>query len=239
MKHSHRSAALLSSLFALSCLSVSCGQMMEVLSSSDKESKEAVSTDSETQLWLEQSINDAAGSSEPSLRPFPIDEHGHPPPPEAMGRDDHRGPGSGARGHPHAGRGHRGRGKGPVSLPPEILAIMKEADAKKDTVLGIDRTKVDEILKAMKTDLEALRQIAVTRTDFEVQVKVILDKYAAELRNAIPAFDTLTPEQKTRVKTIHDLQHEVLKSCVLPGADAASATCAAAKINLQADIDAP
>lgn len=210
---------------------------MDVLSSSDKGSKGAVSTDTETELMLEQSMTDAAGSSEPSLRPYSMDGlDGPPPPPEGVGRDGHGGPGP--RG-PHHERGDRGRGRGPVSIPAEIQALMKAADAKKDSVLGIDRSKVDEILKAMKTDLDALRQIAVTRTDFEVQAKVILDKYSAELRKAIPAFDTLTPEQKTRVKTIHDLQREVIKSCVMRGADAAGATCAAAKINLQADIDAP
>ncbi|MEY4064083.1 MAG: hypothetical protein RIR26_291 [Pseudomonadota bacterium] len=239
MKSSTRSTALFGSLFVLSFLSVSCGRVMDVLSSSDKDGRGAVSTDTETQLMLEQSMNDAAGSSEPSLRPFPMDDlDGPPPPPEGLGRDGHRGPPHGPRGPRHE-HGDHGRGKGPVSIPAEILSLMKAADAKKDTVLGIDRSKVDEILKAMRTDLEALRAIAVTRTDFEVQAKVIHDKYAAELRTVIPAFDTLTQEQKTRVKTIHDLQHEVIKSCVMPGADAASASCAAAKINLQADIDAP
>jgi hypothetical protein len=116
---------------------------------------------------------------------------------------------------------------------------MKAADAKKDAVLGIDRAKVNEIMTAMKTDLETLRAVTVSREDFIAQAKVIQDKYTAQLKTILPAFDTLTADQKARVKAIHDLQKGVIDSCVARGADSGSAACTAAKTALKANIEAP
>jgi len=127
----------------------------------------------------------------------------------------------------------------PPALPADILALMKAADAKKDAVLGIERVKVEEILKNMRTDLEAARAVAASRDDFVAQAKVIQDKYVAQLKTVLPSFESLTQEQKDRVKAIHDLQKGVISACVARGADSASATCTSAKAALQANIDAP
>lgn len=116
---------------------------------------------------------------------------------------------------------------------------MKSADAKKASVLSIDLAKVDEVLKSMRTDLETLRTIAVSREDFQTQAKVIQDKYTAQLKTILPAFETLTQEQKDRVKAIHDLQKGVIDSCVARGADSSSAVCSSAKSALQGNIEAP
>jgi hypothetical protein len=188
---------------------------------------------------MDSSLASASGSEEPSLRPFKMEGGHFPSPPHAKGRH-----GAGDRHGQSSGGGfggHHGRGKGhqPPPLPTDIIEGMKAADAKKDSVLGIDRVKVNEIMTAMKTDLDALRAVAVSRDDFLAQAKLIQDKYTEQLKAIIPAFESLTAEQKTRVKAIHDLQKGVIDSCVARGADSVSAACTAAKVALKANIDAP
>jgi hypothetical protein len=230
---------LLAATIVLTLGSAACGQMENLLNKAEDDSSQSISSDTETANLMESSYSSSLGSNEPSLRPFPLDglEIGAEQP-DAAGR--HGRGGSGGRGHPGKKPPHGpGKGKGPASLPAEIQALMKSADTKKASVLSIDLAKVDEVLKSMRTDLESLRMIAVSREDFQTQAKVIQDKYTSQLKTILPAFEALTQEQKDRVKAIHDLQKGVIDSCVARGADSSSAACSSAKSALQGNIDAP
>jgi|GEM_PF-671180 len=244
MKSNSLRSSVLSSLCLLALSVAACGQIDTLLTKQgDNKSEQQSSTyDSENSQLLDGTFSAAAGSSDPSLRPYPMDGLAGRGEFEGDDRGDDHGRGRG--GHHGGGHGPHGSGKGrgdkgPPALPADIEALMKAADAKKDTVLKIDRAKVDEILKAMRTDLEALRTVAVSREDFQAQAKTIQDKYTPQLRAVVPAFETLSQEQKDRVKALHDLQKKVIDGCVARGADAASATCTTAKSDLQANIDAP
>ena len=221
--------SLLSALFALSAGSTSCGTLDQFASSS-KEEIESIddASDTETSNLIEASMSAASGSEEPSLRPFRMDGLGQ--------KGGHKKGKKHGRGHQH-GR-HSEKEHRPV-IPAEIQSILKAADAKKDAVLGIDRVKVDEILAAMKTDLSTLRAVSASREEFKSQAKIIQDKYSEQLRAILPSFDSLSQEQKDRVKAIHDLQKGVMEACVREDADAASDACTAAKSSLQGNIDTP
>lgn len=235
MKRSNRVLSYLSSIALATSALTACGTAMDLLDKNGQsQSSAANSSESDTQNLLDGSFGSASGMTDPQFKPFRMEGL------EGPENGDHgRGPGhGGGRGH-HKGP-HGGPGKPPPqALPADIAELMKSADAKKDAVLGIDRTKIDPILKAMQADLEVLRAVAGSREVFLVKAKEIQDKYAEQLKAALPAFDSLTQEQKDRVKAIHDLQKKVIDSCVARGADSTSATCTTAKSDLKANIDAP
>ncbi|MFZ9520098.1 MAG: hypothetical protein ACO3A4_06425 [Silvanigrellaceae bacterium] len=235
MKRSNRVLSCLSSIALATSALTACGTAMDLLDKNGQsQSSAANSSESDTQNLLDGSFGSASGMTDPQFKPFRMEGVG------GSERGGH-GPGhadGGGRGH-HKGP-HGGPGKPPPqALPADIAELMKSADAKKDAVLGIDRTKIDPILKAMQADLEVLRAVAGSREVFLVKAKEIQDKYAEQLKAALPAFDSLTQEQKDRVKAIHDLQKKVIDSCVARGADSTSATCTTAKSDLKANIDAP
>lgn len=242
MKAQALQASLFSAILILSAAATGCGSIEKLTSNAgNSTSTEVSSEESENATLMDASLSAAAGSEDPSLRPFRMDGLSHP-----AGMHEGRGPrgkghGPGGRGHGPGGRGPHAGGPGGKhnAIPAEIQTLMKAADSKRDSVLGIDRAKVDEVLAALKTDLEALRAVSPSREEFQAQAKVLHDKYTAQLKTILPAFDTLTTEQKARVKAIHDLQKGVIDSCVARGADAASAACTTAKSALQANIDAP
>lgn len=210
---------------------IACGQLEELSSRGERTAQsESNETDDQENL-INSSLTEATGSSEPSLRPFSVGsaEAGKLPP---GGHGKH-----GPRGRPGPHHPHGAKLVSP--LPADILALMKAADAKKNSVLGIDRAKVDEILKALQTELVALRAVSASREEFIANAKPIQEKYTAQLRSVLPAFESLSQEQKDRVKSIHDQQKAVIQSCAVVGADPAAAACTAAKAALQASIDAP
>lgn len=237
MMYSIRSFTVLSVLSMTTVGLTACGTAQDLLSEKGYDSSQQVNTPtSDNQDLLDQSLGLASGMADPQFRPYRLD---------TLGLDDHQdGPrDGGGRGHhkgPHSRDGRDGHGKQPPApRPAEIIDLMKAADAKKDSVLGIDRTKIDPILQAMRSELELLRSIAGSRELFMVKAKEIQDKYAEQLKAALPAFDGLTQEQKDRVKAIHELQKKVVDSCIARGADSASATCSTAKTELKANIDSP
>lgn len=239
MKMSFAAARFTSVLLVLGLATAACGQLQDMVSKTERDSASETSTPSDNDSLVDASLTSASGTEEPSLRPFKMDG-GHGP------HEDGDGMGGKGHGHGHPPKGGfggpRGHGRGhqpPPPIPADVQEGMKAADAKKDAVLGIDRAKVDEVMTAMKTDLDALRAVAVNRDDFIAQAKVIQDKYAAQLKTILPAFESLTAEQKARVKAIHDLQKGVIDACVARGADSASAACTAAKVALKANIEAP
>lgn len=217
-----------------------CGNASDLLRSGkdDTESSETrLSASDDSQNLLDDTINAASGLKDPQFKPFRLDGlDGRP-------GEGPRGPREGGpHGHAKGPHGKDGRGHPHPPMPPlpaDILALFKAADAKKDLVLGIDRTKVEPILKALQTDLEALRAVSGTREAFLEKAKEIHAKYAEQLKAVLPSLESLTQEQKDRVKAIHDLQKKVIESCVIRGADPASAACSTAKSELQANIDAP
>lgn len=224
-----RTALSFALMTAAGLAAISCGQLEDMVQDRDEDSQ-LIASDTDTANLIDSAFSNASGSSDPSIRRFPLDS-----PHEDVGigpRGQHRGE-HGSRKH-----GKRGRHGAALQIPDDIKELMTQADAKRDSILGIDRAKVTEIVDAMRTDLEALRSVAVTREEFEAQAKTIVDKYAAELRTVIPAFDTLTQEQKDQVKAIHDLQKGVIKACVARGSDSAGETCTAAKTALQSQVAA-
>lgn len=222
-----RSALSLS--LAVVCFgATSCGQLEQL--TQNEESSETLFSETDTANLIDNALMAASGSEEPSLRRFPLDS---PDTENSLGHGHKRG-----RGHGKRGGGRHGHIGPAIELPDDIKELMSQADAKRDSILGIDRTKVEEIVKAMKTDLEALKSVSSTREEFQAQAKVIVDKYSAELRTVLPAFDTLTQEQKDKVKAIHDLQRGMLTACFARGADPASEQCTAAKTALQGNITA-
>ncbi|NBW81087.1 hypothetical protein EBR21_04965 [bacterium] len=240
MKHSNRVLSYLSSLALATIALTACGTAMDLLDKNGQsQSTAANSSESDTQNLLDGSFGSASGMTDPQFKPFRMEgldgpEQGDHGPGHGPGHGD-----GGGRGHhkgPHGGGPDK---RGPAPLPADIAELMKSADAKKDSVLGIDRTKIDPILKAMQTDLEALRAVSASRDDFMTKAKEIQAKYSDQLKAVLPAFDSLTQEQKDRVKAIHDLQKKVIDSCVARGADSTSATCTTAKSDLKANIDAP
>jgi len=224
-------------LFARSVLSLSlavaglsatsCGQLDQI-SQQQKEDAQSFASENDTANLIDSALTTASGSSEPSLRRFSL---------ESAETEESLGHGHG-RGHGHGKRkgGRQGHAGPAIQIPDDIKALMTQADAKRDGVLGIDRAKVDEVINAMRTDLEALRSISATREEFKAQAKVIVDKYSAELRTVLPAFESLTQEQKDEVKAIHDLQRAMLTACIARGADPASESCTAAKAALQSNV---
>jgi hypothetical protein len=237
MKNLLKHSALTLTFFILGATTIGCGQLTDVLDGSKNDSSSAFSNEDESSKLISDSVNSASGSSEDFLRPYVINGVEG-----AKGKHEDFKHGAKGRHGPRGGHGSKGIKPPPPllsALPVEIQTLMKAADAKKDSVLGIDRTKVDEILKNMRTDLEAARSVAASRDDFVAQAKVIQDKYVAQLKTVLPAFDSLTQDQKDRVKAIHDLQKGVIDSCVARGADSASAACTTAKTALQSNIDTP
>lgn len=208
---------------------ISCGQLEDIIQDKGQDSQ-LIASDADTANLIDNAFSSASGSSDPSMRRFPLD---------SPNEDAGIGPHGQSRGeHGHRRRGKHGHHGAALQIPDDIKGLMTQADAKRDSILGIDRTKVDEIVAAMRTDLEALRSVAVTREEFEAQAKTIVDKYAAELRTVIPPFESLTQEQKDQVKAIHDLQKGVLQACVARGSDPAGETCTAAKTALQSQVTA-
>jgi Spy/CpxP family protein refolding chaperone len=207
----------------------SCGQLEELVAQ-QKEDSQNFASDTDTANLIDSAFTAASGSGEPSLKRFPLDS---PETEDALGHGPRHGRG---HGHGKRGGGRHGHAGPAIQIPDDIKALMTQADAKRDSILGIDRVKVDEIVQAMRTDLEALRSVSATREEFEAQAKVIVDKYSAELRTVLPAFDTLTQEQKDQVKAIHDLQRGMLTACIARGADPASESCTAAKAALQSNV---
>lgn len=242
MKFSTRALCKVSAFAVAVLMANGCGNATELLNKLDESKDQAASStssESDSQNLIDGSLSAASGMADPQFKPYRLD--GLEPDGRGHGPEGHRD--GGGRGHHKGPRGDEGHGKGghgkPPALPEEIANLMKSADAKKDTVLGIDRTKVEPIIKAMQTDLEVLRSVAGTREVFLAKAKEIQDKYQAQLKAVLPAFDSLTQEQKDRVKAIHDLQKKMLDSCVARGADATSAACTTAKSDLKANIDAP
>lgn len=225
-----RSALTLS--FAIVGLSAaSCGQLEEI-ANKQEEGSQSYASENDTANLIDSALTAASGSGEPSLRRFSLEMPG------AEDSFEHGPKHDGARGHPHGrkGQGKRGRVGPAIQLPDDIKALMSQADLKRDSILGIERAKVDEIVNAMRTDLEALRSVSATREEFQAQAKAIVDKYSAELRTVLPPFDSLTQEQKDQVKAIHDLQRGMLTACIARGADPASESCTAAKTALETHI---
>lgn len=236
MKLSIRTLGRFSALTIAALSATACGTAVDLLTDKDKATQLEVSSDEETnQNLIDSSFSSASGMNQPEFKPFRVGPAG------TEGEIEHkRGP------HPHGRAGHQ---KGPrgghdprkklQQLPAEIAELMKAADAKKDAVLGIDRSQVEPILKAMATDLQALRAVTPSREEFVAKAKEVQAKYSEQLKAVLPAFDSLTQEQKDRVKAIHDLQKKVIVSCVAREADAASETCSNAKAELKANIEAP
>lgn len=236
MKLSTRALSKFSVLTIVALSVTACGTAVDLLTDKDRSGQTEVSSDEETnQNLMDASFSAASGMNNDEFKPFRAGF--------SKGEDesDHkRGPHP--RGRPGLHKGPRGGGEhkmGHQPLPAEIAELMKAADAKKDSVLGIDRSKVEPILKAMATDLQALRAVTPSREEFVAKAKEIQAKYTEQLKAVLPAFDSLTQEQKDRVKSIHDLQKKVIVSCVARGADATSETCGSAKSDLKANIDAP
>jgi Spy/CpxP family protein refolding chaperone len=218
------------SLSVTGTLAASCGQLEQLAQTG--ENSESFFSDEDTANLIDSALTAASGSSEPSLKRFPLDSSETE---DSIGHGERRGRGlgqgkRGGRRHGHAGPA--------MQVPDDIKALMTQADAKRDSILGINRTQVEEIISAMKTDLEALKNVSATREEFEAQAKVIVEKYSAELRIVLPAFESLTQEQKDQVKAIHDLQRGMLIACIARGADPASESCTVAKTALQTNISA-
>jgi hypothetical protein len=222
-------------LISLGASAVGCGQLDAALAIKKDGSSETAISD-ETNSLIEDTVNSAGGSSEDFMHPFALDggeetmrkskrpTPGFLPPPSRAGH---------ASKSPHLGRVPK------KAIPADILGLLKASNEKKDAILGIDRAKVEEVLKAMRKELEDLRASKPSPEEFRAKYKAIQEKYIAQLREVLPKFDALTQEQKDSLKALHELQHGMIKSCVAPGADAASEACTQAKANLQAKIDAP
>ncbi len=242
MKFSVLSLSKFSALGIIALTLTACGSATDLLNmkdeDSDRTSQSNENYESDSQNLIDSSVGSASGMVDPQFKPYRLDGLGKPE--GGSGRPEGKHADGGGRGHHKGPHGKGGQGKPPhAPLPADIIELFKSADVKKDSVLGIDRTKVEPILKAMATDLTALRSVAGTREVFLAKAKEIQDKYAEQLKAVLPAFDSLTQEQKDRVKAIHDLQKKVIDSCVARGADPASATCTTAKSDLKANIDAP
>lgn len=236
MKLSILTLGRFSALTIVALSATACGTAVDLLADKDRDAQIEVSSDEETnQNLIDASFSSASGMNLPEFKPFRVGLAG------VEGEVEHkRGPHAHSRpGHHKGPRGGHDPQKKLQPLPAEIAELMKAADAKKDSVLGIDRSKVEPILKAMATDLQALRAVTPSREEFVAKAKEIQTKYAEQLKAVLPAFDSLTQEQKDRVKAIHDLQKKVIVGCVVRGADAASETCSTAKSELKANIEAP
>jgi len=236
MKLSILTLSKFSVLTIVALSATACGTAVDLLADKDIGAQTEVISDEQTnQNLMDASFSAASGMKNDEFKPFSVgfsngeDESDHKRGPHPRGRPGHH---KGPRGGGEHKMGHQ-------PLPAEIAELMKAADAKKDSVLGIDRSKVEPILKAMATDLQALRAVTPSREEFVAKAKEIQAKYTEQLKAVLPAFDSLTQEQKERVKAIHDLQKKVIVSCVARGADAASETCNTAKSELKANIEAP
>jgi hypothetical protein len=237
MKTMTRTFGFLSSL-ALIAVSVSaCGSLREMASQrGDSVASQHETSEIDSQNLLDGTLSAASGMADPQFKPYRLSSLDNiEDEPHDKNDKGHHGKRRHGKGH---GRDHHDRGAR-ASLPAEISDLMKSADAKKDAILGIDRSKVEPILTAMKTDLLTLREISATRDEFLAKAKEIQTKYAEQLKAILPAFESLSQEQKDRVKALHDLQKKVIKSCVAKLADPASAACTGAKDELKASINAP
>ncbi|MEY3904050.1 MAG: hypothetical protein RL189_3356, partial [Pseudomonadota bacterium] len=188
MKLSIRTLGRLSALSIVALSATACGTAVDLLTDKDRSGQTEVSSDEETnQNLMDASFSAASGMNNEEFRPLRVGFS------NGEGESDHkRGPHP--NGRPGHHRGPRGGGEhkqGHPPLPAEIAELMKAADAKKDSVLGIDRSKVEPILKAMATDLQALRAVTPSREEFVAKAKEVQAKYSEQLKAVLPAFDSL------------------------------------------------
>lgn len=226
-------SGLSSSVALLALALISCGTANDFLSKGNDGGGDSPSSnfESDSRSLLTGTESAASGTKEPQFLPFDGEDADH-----GQG-DHHHGPG-GRGGHKRGGHGGDHHGEMHQPLPAEIAELMKSANAKKDSVLGIDRAKVDAVKTEMKADLQALHAVSANREIFMTKAKEIQDKYAQQLKGVLPAFESLTQEQKNRVSAIHDLQKKVMDACVRVTASD-SAECTSAKSALKTNIDAP